>query len=185
LTTSEGKDTLAECQALCEQSLQEIRTLSYLLHPPLLDQVGLVSTLQWYVDGFAKRSGIDVALVVMGEMGRLPRQVEMDLFRVVQEGLANVHRHSGSGTGTVRLEKQGAQLVLQIEDQGCGMREALATPPEEVGSLGVGILGMRQRLRQHGGHLEITSSGQGTTVRVTVPLFEERRSRARTGHAGA
>jgi two-component system, NarL family, sensor kinase len=103
----------------------------------------------------------------------------------VQEGLANVHRHSRSRTATVRLEIQRAELILQIEDQGCGMPEILAIPPGRVGSLGVGILGMRQRLRQHGGNLEIDSSSQGTTVRATVPLSVKRRLRARTRRAGA
>jgi len=182
LTTSEGKDTLAECQALCEQSLQEIRTLSYLLHPPMLDQAGLVSALPWYIDGFVRRSGIDVALVVTQEIGRLPREMETDLFRVVQEGLANIRRHSGSRTATVRLEKQGAVLVLQIADQGRGIPERDETAaPNGVESLGVGIVGMRHRLRQLGGQLKIDSGGQGTIVTATLPLPAEEPLRRAAG----
>jgi PAS domain S-box-containing protein len=174
--------TLAECQSLCEQSLQEIRTLSYLLHPPMLDQAGLVSALQWYIDGFAKRSGIDVGLVVTQEIGRLPREMETDLFRVVQEGLANIHRHSGSSTATVRLEKKATQLTLQIIDQGHGMPERAVTAVlNRVESLGVGLAGMRQRLRQLGGWLKIDSDHQGTTVTATVPLPTEDVSRRAAG----
>ena len=97
---------LSDCYALCDQSLQEIRTLSYVLHPPLLDQTGLVAALRWFLDGFAQRSGIDVDMVATSDVGRLPPEVEMDLFRVVQECLANVHRHSGSRTAQLWIERQ-------------------------------------------------------------------------------
>ena len=120
--SSDSKEVLAECQALCEQALQEIRTLSYLLHPPILDQAGLASALSWYTEGFSKRSGIDVRLVIPQEFDRLPREMETDLFRIVQESLSNIHRHSGSNTASVRLEKQTTQVVLQIRDQGRGIQ---------------------------------------------------------------
>jgi len=170
LPPSEASTLLAECRALGEQSLQEIRTLSYLLHPPMLDQAGLVSALQWYIEGFIKRSGIYVDLVVRSEVGRLPTQVETALFRVVQESLTNIHRHSGSSEASIRLETQGAQVCLQIRDSGCGL-----PPPEWAATLesgkylGVGIAGMRQRLRQLGGDLEIKSNKQGTVVTAIVP----------------
>jgi two-component system, NarL family, sensor kinase len=171
LPPSDVKDTLVECQALCEHALKEIRTLSYLLHPPMLDQAGLVSALKWYINGFTKRSGIEVGLAATPNMGRLPRGMEMDLFRVVQETLTNIHRHSGSSTAAIRVTKQSSQLVLQIKDRGCGMpAKAATTEAEGVGSLGVGIVGMRQRLRQLGGRLEIESTAQGTTVTAFVPL---------------
>jgi signal transduction histidine kinase len=180
------KEALLESQDLCEQSLHEIRTLSYLLHPPMLDQAGLVSALQWYIDGFTRRSGIDVGLVVTQEVGRLPREMETDLFRIVQEGLANVLRHSGSNTATVRLEKHATQLTLQIIDQGRGMPErAVTAVPNRVESLGVGIAGMRQRLRQLGGRLNINSVGQGTTVTATVPLPAEEVLRRAAGRGAA
>ena len=168
---SEAQGILAECQGLCEQALQEIRTLSYRLHPPMLDQVGLVPALHWYIEGFAKRTGIDVGLVAPQEIGDLPKETEVDLFRIVQESLANVHRHSGSSTATVRLDRWNGQVALEIIDQGHGMAGELpvvdANGPE---SLGVGIRGMRERLRQLGGLLEVVSSDQGTTIRAIVPL---------------
>jgi PAS domain S-box-containing protein len=165
------KRVLEECQALCEQSLQEIRTLSYLLHPPLLDQAGLVSALQWYVEGFIKRSGIYVDLLVFQDIGRLPSEIEMALFRIVQESLTNIRRHSGSSTASIRLEKKPDEIVLQIKDQGSGMRtHELSEPEDEISELGVGIPGMRQRLRQLGGRLEVGSSEQGTTITASVPL---------------
>jgi PAS domain S-box-containing protein len=180
--SSEVKDVLAECQTLCEQALQEIRTLSYLLHPPILDEAGLVSALRWYVDGFSKRSGIDVGLVVTREFDRLPREVEADLFRIVQESLSNVHRHSGSNTASVRLEKQATQVVVQIRDDGHGMQRDKTRLEADESTLGVGIPGMRHRLRQLGGNLTIESNSQGTTVMATVPLRVERRERSRASH---
>jgi PAS domain S-box-containing protein len=181
--SSDSKEVLAECQALCEQALQEIRTLSYLLHPPILDQAGLSSALRWYIDGFSKRSGIDVGLVITEEFDRLPREMEADLFRIVQESLSNVHRHSGSSTASVRLEKQTTQVVLQIRDEGQGI-QSRATPAEaDEPTLGVGIPSMRQRLRQLGGHLTIESNSQGTVVTATVPLRAERRQASRAAQA--
>jgi PAS domain S-box-containing protein len=174
----EDKAVLAECQSLCDQALQELRTLSYLLHPPILDELGLVSALKWYVDGFSKRSGIDVALVVPQEIDRLSRELEVDLFRVVQECLGNIHRHSGSSTADVHLEKQENQIFLRVRDKGCGMQPDVLTGTD-VSTLGVGILGMRQRLRQLDGFLQIDSGPQGTTVTATVPIRFERRHRTR------
>ena len=169
-SSPEGALLTAECRSLCEQSLKEIRTLSYLLHPPLLDQTGLVSALQWYVEGFSKRSGIFVDLFAE-PIGRLQSDVEIALFRVVQEALANVHRHSTSETASIRLERSNGEVVLQIKDQGKGL--ALAEDsPDMNGSVspGVGIPGMKQRLRQLGGTLEITSNHAGTTVSAVVPI---------------
>ena len=161
---------IEESQSLVDQSLQEIRTLSYLLHPPLLDQAGLVSALQWYVQGFTKRSGIYIDLFAQ-PIGRLPADVEMALFRVVQEALANVRKHSGSDIAKIRLERNPEKVVLQISDRGIGFGNghAEAEPTSSIG-LGVGIPGMRQRLRQLGGQLEIDSNEQGTTISAVVPL---------------
>jgi PAS domain S-box-containing protein len=166
---------LEDSLALGEQSLQEIRTLSYLLHPPLLDQTGLVPALAWYVEGFAQRSGIDVNLAAVRDIGRLPRDLETALFRIVQEGLTNIHRHSGSGTATIRLTRQKGEVVLQVRDQGRGIDPATltASSSDDIRSLGVGIPGMRQRIRQLGGDLTISSSRRGTTVTATVPVADE------------
>ncbi len=168
------QQALSDCKTLCDQSLQEIRTLSYMLHPPVLDKAGLYAALCWYLDGFTKRSGIDVDLIATRDIGRLPPEIEMDLFRVVQECLANVHRHSGSRTAQIWIERQPFQVVLRVEDHGRGMPAKTASgqckEPDESRSFGVGLSGMRQRLRHVGGHLEIVSSSQGTTVTAVVPL---------------
>ena len=161
---------LVECQSLDEQSLREIRTLSYLLHPPLLDQAGLVSALQWYVEGFTKRSGIYVE-VFAEPIGRLQSEIEMALFRVVQEALSNVRRHSESEAASIRLARRDCEVVLQIKDQGKGLALADCSPDTNGAlSLGVGIPGMKQRLRQLGGTLDITSNNGGTTVSAVVPI---------------
>ena len=168
--TEEVHDLIAECQAMGDQSLQEIRTLSYLLHPPLLDQAGLVSALRWYVEGFSKRSGIYVEILTQ-PIGRIPSDIEMALFRVVQEALTNVRRHSNSEIAKIRLEMRRDELVLEISDQGCGFERA--KPPDDgdsIVAMGVGIPGMRQRLHQLGGSLNITSNDKGTTVSAVVPM---------------
>jgi two-component system, NarL family, sensor kinase len=166
----EADRLIVESQSLVEQSLKEIRTLSYLLHPPLLDQAGLVSALQWYVEGFSKRSGIDIEVYAQ-PIGRLAPDVEMALFRVVQEALSNVRRHSESASASIRLEHRHSQVVLEIKDQGRGL-SLEGNGFDASGSVcpGVGIPGMKQRLRQLGGKLEITSNGDGTTVSAVVPI---------------
>ena len=167
---AEKRHLIDECQLLGDQSLQEIRTLSYLLHPPLLDQAGLVSALQWYVQGFSKRSGIYVDVTAQ-PIGRLPSEIETALFRIVQEGLTNVRRHSGSETASIRLERRSNEIVLEIRDRGHGLSiEKRPDSLDLVPDLGVGIPGMRQRLRQLGGRLEISSNGDGTAVAAIVPL---------------
>ena len=166
----ESQRLITECQSLDEQSLKEIRTLSYLLHPPLLDQAGLVSALQWYVEGFTKRSGIFVE-VFAEPIGRLQSEIEMALFRVVQEALSNVRRHSASETASIRLARKNGEVVLQIKDRGKGLASGNGCPDTNgTVSFGVGIPGMKQRLRQLGGTLEITSNHGGTTVSAVVPI---------------
>jgi PAS domain S-box-containing protein len=170
---AEIQRVVADTMALGEESLREIRTLSYLLHPPLLDQAGLVSALRWYVEGFIKRSDIYVDLISLQPIGRLPSEVETALFRIVQESLTNIRRHSGGTTASVRLEKKNGEIVLQVKDDGRGMPlpESL-DPADDVQGLGVGILGMRQRMRQLGGRLEVASGGEGTTVTAVLPFKE-------------
>ena len=166
----EADQLIVESQLLVQQSLKEIRTLSYLLHPPLLDQAGLVSALQWFVEGFSKRSGIYVDLYAQ-PIGRLSSDVEMALFRVVQEALSNVRRHSESETASIRLEHRHSQIVLEIKDQGRGLPvDGNGFDASDSVCPGVGIPGMKQRLRQLGGKLEITSNSGGTTVSAVVPI---------------
>jgi signal transduction histidine kinase len=166
---SGARHILSECQKLCEESQKEIRTLSYLLHPPMLDQFGLVGALDWYVEGFTKRTGIRVFLDVGKDIGRLQSEMETDLFRVIQEGLTNITRHSGSKTAVIRLKKHEGRLVLQIEDSGRGL-PVKAGSDEQGAGFGVGIPGMRERLRQYGGSLEFRSSGRGAVLIAIVPL---------------
>jgi PAS domain S-box-containing protein len=167
---------LLDCETLCEQSLQEIRTLSYMLHPPMLDQAGLIAALRRFVGGFTKRTGIDVELVANQDVGRLPPEIEIALFRVAQECLANIHRHSGSHTAQIRMERQANEVILRIQDQGRGIPATiLRSESDESGSFGVGLSGMRQRLRHLGGRLEIASSIDGTTITAAIPLAAETR----------
>ena len=162
---------LTESIDLAERSITGIRTLSYLLHPPFLDETGLVSALRWYASGFADRSGIKVDLDLPSTFERLPQEVETTLFRVVQEALINIHHHAESPTAMIRLRVDGHRLTLEIEDRGRGMpSDLMAQLPTGGGALGVGVAGMRERLQQLGGMLEIESSDRGTTVRAEIPL---------------
>ena len=162
-----GADSLlADSQALLEQCQRELRTLAYQLHPPLLDELGLAGAVQEYAVGFTQRSGIHVTLDTSPALGRSPAETEQALFRVVQESLGNVHRHSGSQTATIRMARGDAGVILEISDQGRGLR---LRDDGTVANAGVGLIGMRERMRQLGGRIEIESSGQGTTVRAIVP----------------
>ena len=168
------RDALTESIALAEQSITEIRTLSYLLYPPFLDETGLLSALRWYAAGFAARSGIKVDLELLESLERLPLDTETALFRVVQESLINIHRHAGSETARIRLRRDAQTLVLEIEDRGQGIpHAALKHIVSGGGAAGVGIAGMRERIEQLGGRLEITSSDQGTVVRGQLPLLQD------------
>ena len=170
---AETSRLIDECQLLAEQSLQEIRTFSYVLHPPILDQAGLALALQWYVEGFTKRSGIYVDLIVLEDIGRLSLEVETALFRIVQESLTNIRRHSGSETASIRLAKRVGEVTLEIADRGTGIpSNGSSDSTDSIAELGVGIPGMRQRLRQLGGNLQIESTDHGTTVFAVVPAAE-------------
>ena len=161
---------LRESAAFVDQAVLEIRTLSYLLHPPMLDDLGLEYVLAWYARGFSSRSGIDVRVNVEPELGRLPRDVELTVFRIVQEALTNVHRHSGSRTASVALCRDGDTVVLEIADQGRGIPAPVLTPTRgTTAELGVGITGMRERVRQLSGQIAISSDAAGTTIRTILP----------------
>ena len=160
-----------QCIRLMEDSIREVRTVSYLLYPPMLEEMGLKSAIPWYLDGFSIRSGIKTTFEVETEFGRLPRESELALFRVLQEGLTNVHRHSGSPTAHVRLLVEDGMAVLEIEDDGKGIRPELLEEfcQEWMGGLGIGVRGMNERMRQLGGRLELASDDKGTTVTAKVP----------------
>ena len=158
---------IAEARASLDRAKEELRTVSYLLQPPLLDECGLATALQVYVEGFSRRTGVEVAVTAPDSRVEVPRAVETALFRVVQEALANVHRHSGAREALVRLSASAQELVLWIADDGRGM----SVPGRGEGRTeGVGIPGMRARLRQLGGDLEIHSTSSGTSIRACVPM---------------
>ena len=167
----EGK----EIEGVVQQLHREIRTTSYLLHPPLLDECGLASALNWYVEGLARRSGIAITLDVADTVGRLPSDMELAIFRLVQECLTNIHRHSGSKTAVIRIFVEGGSLHVEVSDQGKGIpSERLAEI--RSGGGGVGIRGMQERLRRLGGTMTIESDGSGTRVVASVPIPKEVRS---------
>ena len=164
-----GARAVAENGALVQEISNEIRTISHLLHPPMLDEVGLASALRWYIDGFRTRSGITVAMHVPPDLGRLSAEKETAIFRVIQECLTNIHRHSGSNTAAIRIYKEGERMVVAAEDSGKGI------PPDKLrrirnGRSGVGFRGMAERIRHLGGDLEIQSTTTGTTVTARFPL---------------
>jgi len=166
----EASGSLNEAIELADRAASEIRNLSHLLHPPELEAVGLAAAISWYANKFKERSGIAVKLISQVDKSRLPADVESALFRVVQEGLSNIQHHSGSATAEVRVRRQDSELVLEVEDQGHGLPPELLTMNEKsAAKLGIGIAGMRERLRQLGGRLEIVSSSSGTLVRAVVP----------------
>jgi len=164
LADARARGALAESLDLTQQCLREIRTLAYLLHPPELDELGLADAARDYVNGFAQRSGIPVELNLSPDFGRLAPEVETALFRILQESLNNLHRHSGSPSARVQIFRSDAKVTMEIQDEGRGMQDPLASTP------GVGVAGMRERVRQLGGELEILSSESGTTLKVVLPL---------------
>jgi PAS domain S-box-containing protein len=165
---------LGQCIRLMEDSIREVRTVSYLLYPPMLEEVGLISAIPWYLDGFSTRSRVKTTFEVQTQFGRLPRESELALFRVLQESLTNVHRHSGSATAHVRLRVKDGMAILEIEDSGKGISpDLLAELSQEwMGGLGIGVRGMNERMRQLGGRLELISNESGTTVTAKVPAGE-------------
>ncbi len=162
-------DLVVQSRKLSDDLSKEIRTLSYLLHPPLLDEAGLGSALQWYVEGFSQRSGIVIELALPEDSSRLSKELELVLFRVVQESLTNVHRHSGSPSARICLTRSHDAVEVEIADKGKGI-PAERLQHMSVAQIGVGVRGMQERVRQFGGTLRIESNPSGTTVTVKVPL---------------
>jgi signal transduction histidine kinase len=168
-----GNLQLANALKTLETCISETRTISHLLHPPLLDEVGLTSAVQWYVEGFEGRSGIKVTLK-MAKIPRLPADVETAVFRVLQETLTNIHRHSHAERAEVSLAHLSAKIVLDVVDYGKGMPKTKLDHFKKSGTAGgVGLAGMRERIREIGGDLRIGSNSKGTQVTVSVPLRGE------------
>jgi len=154
-----------------DDSIAETRTISHLLHPPLLDEAGLNSASRWFVEGFGQRSGIAVNLDIRDSDARLPPPVELVLFRALQESLTNVHRHSGAKRAEVSLRTTGNRVVLRVKDDGHGMpATALRSVRENGVGAGVGLAGMTERIREIGGRLEVNSSPTGTEIVARVPV---------------
>ena len=164
--------TVSDSLVLAQEMHKEVRTVSYLLHPPLLDEAGLASALQWYVEGFSERSKIGVQLEITEDFGRLPQEIETALFRTVQECLTNIHRHSGSSVASIRLVRSVNEIHLKVEDQGSGIPREKLEEVSSDGTPGVGIRGMRERMRQLRGSLTIQSDENGTVVEVSLPVAQ-------------
>lgn len=161
----------SETEQLADRCIEETRTLSHLLHPPLLDELGFASAARWYVEGFAKRSGVRLSLDLPPKLNRLPSNTEVVLFRVLQESLTNIHRHSGSPSAEIRVGINDVEVQLQIIDRGNGMpSELLERFQKSGGATGVGLSGMRERVSELGGTLKIRSNTLGTRVSVTIPV---------------
>lgn len=167
-----------ECAGLVEECIKEVRTISYLLYPPMLEEMGLKSAIPWYLDGFSQRSGIKTTFHAPEEFKRISRDSELVLFRVLQECLTNVQRHSESSSADIAIMQDGDTVTLRVTDFGKGLPPGLMElgGRDWMGSLGVGLRGMSERLRQLGGELGISSSPRGTTVRATVPLQTQQSS---------
>jgi signal transduction histidine kinase len=182
---------VADSAALVTDMSTDIRTISYLLHPPLLDEAGLSSALTWYIKGFSERSKIDVALGIPEDFGRLPGDLETAIFRVVQECLTNIHRHSGSSTARISITREDHTVQVRVSDRGKGIPSQKRTEicSSATATPGVGIRGMRERLRQLGGTLDVYSDGEGKgtiiTARLPVTLAVPLESSAPTQSAAA
>jgi len=166
---------IAECASLTDECVKEVRTISYLLYPPMLEEIGLRSAIPWYLDGFSARSGIKTSFNIPEDFGRLGKDSELVLFRVLQECLTNVQRHSGSNSAEISLIRAGDRVTLKVVDHGKGMPSEILDQGSQdwMGSLGVGVRGMSERVRQLGGALEIISDQHGTQVFASVPLTKQ------------
>jgi len=165
------KDVVTDSLTLADRMLTEIRTLSHLLHPPLLEELGLASAIRMYVDGFSERSGIAVYLDIPENLGRYGPDLETAIFRIIQEGLTNIYRHSGGTQCWITMRLEGDKLQLELSDDGTGLRiETLEDWERGAPAFGVGLSGMRERARQLGGYLDIESTGSGCIVRSAFPL---------------
>jgi signal transduction histidine kinase len=164
---------LAECVAILDESISETRTMSHLLHPPLLDEIGFASAARWYVDGFSQRSGIRVSLTLPDKLKRLPGPVELALYRVLQESLTNIHRHSQSASAEITVFLLAEEIELLVRDKGKGIApDVLEGFQSNSSYVGVGLVGLRERLRELGGRLEVHRANPGTSIVANLPIPE-------------
>jgi PAS domain S-box-containing protein len=173
---------LVECADILERAIAETRTLSHLLHPPLLDEAGFASAASWFVAGFSQRSGIPVSLDLPPDLQRLPDVIEIALFRVLQESLTNVHRHSRAKSAEISVDVDAEQVTIEIRDHGRGMPPHVIRQIEaETSKLGVGLAGMRERIHELGGRFVVSSDDRGTTVQASIPLGVDHAASVRIG----
>jgi signal transduction histidine kinase len=170
-----------EASKILEGAIQQVRSMSHLLYPPMLDEVGLLSALQWYVDGITKRSGIETTLELSCDFPRLAPELETAIFRMIQEALTNVFRHSGAHRASVTVEQREGMVKVRVRDDGRGISEPIATL--RPGSVGMGLGGLRQRVQELGGELRLTNLNPGTLVEVILPAGEGR-TRTQSARAG-
>ena len=176
---------LIECADILERAISETRTLSHLLHPPLLDEAGFASAASWFVAGFSQRSGIPVTLDLPADLQRLPDAVEIALFRVLQESLTNVHRHSRAKSAEISMDVDAEHVTIQVRDHGRGMPPNVIRQIEaESSKLGVGLAGMRERIHELGGKFAVSSNGDGTTILASIPLSVDQSPAFRSEHPG-
>jgi len=173
----QNRSLLTESIDLTEKAITEVRTISHLLHPPLLDELGFHSAARWYVEGFAKRSGIQVELNMAEIVERMPREVELALFRVLQESLTNVHRHANASRVDIEVKCVPDEVLLAVRDNGKGISRTVLENFRARQAGGIGLAGMRERLAELGGRLELESGPNGTRVRAILPAHEQEESK--------
>jgi signal transduction histidine kinase len=168
LKDSTENKTIAEVLSMMDSAIEQVRTMSHLLHPPLLDEMGLLSALRWYTEGFAKRSGVETVLDVPKNFPRLEPEIEMAIFKIVQESLTNVFRHAEAKRAVVQLEERDGNALISIEDNGKGV----GSGAEELhpNSYGIGVIGIKQRAAEYDGQVTLRNTGSGTRVEVKIPL---------------
>lgn len=162
-------ESIKYAEQLIQDLTREIRTTSYLLHPPMLDETGLSSALRWYTDGLAQRSGLSIDLNIPDDLGRLAPDVELAIFRLVQECLTNIHRHSGSKNALIRIAREPEKIYVEVRDHGKGMSQERLAEVQSQG-VGVGIRGMRERVRQSHGEFTVDSNALGTKITAVFPV---------------
>src|SRR6266404_1907888 len=163
---------MSEANVMLDHAIKQVRTISHLLHPPLLDEMGLLSALRWYTEGFQRRSGIETKLEVPDEFPRLGADVETAIFKITQESLTNVFRHASAQRATVKLEQLDGRVFISIADDGKGIPKNLAA--QQPGSYGIGLIGIKQRVEEHGGQLILQNLTPGTVVEVWIPVKNDR-----------
>jgi signal transduction histidine kinase len=167
-------EILADTRQLVEQCASETRTISHLLHPPMLNEIGLRSAAEWYAEGFSKRSGIEVLLQIDERLGRMDQDVETALFRSLQESLTNAHRHSGSKKVDIEIRVEGGKVVVKIRDYGCGFSARQLRDVNNSHSEGIGLTGLRERIAALGGLLEVAAAQPGTVIHITLPAAHDK-----------